>query len=136
MLPMFVLQQVILTLDVIPSGPPIHRLGPFALWFAYFAAYIEYKRWYTEEAQVIGFVLVYIAYGIHIIYTLQLLRLCAPSENPPVVAESPGASWWPGEWRLPTAFQHAIWLVAPPKQLQEGEHDITGELRAMQRGGP
>jgi len=135
-LPMFVLQQVILTLDIIPKGLPIHRLGPFALWFAYFAAAIEYKRWYTPEAQAVGFVLVYIAYAIHIIYTLQLLRLCAPSQNPPAVAETPGASWWPGEWRLPSAFQHAIWLVAPPKELQDGEHDITGELRAMQRDGP
>lgn len=135
-LPMFVLQQVILTLDIIPKGLPIERLGPFALWFAFAAAAIEYKRWYTEEAQFVGFVLVYIAYGIHIIYTLQLLRLCAPSEEAPEVAESPGASWWPGEWRLPSAFQHAIWLVAPPRQLQDGEHDIAGELRAMQRGGP
>jgi len=135
-LPMFVLQQVILTLDIIPDGLPIHRLGPFGLWFAYIAAAIEYKRWYTPEAQFVGFVLVYIAYAIHIIYTLQLLRICAPSETPPVVADSPGASWWPGEWRLPSAFQHAIWMVAPPKQLQDGEHDIAGELRDMQRGGP
>lgn len=42
---------MILTLDVIPTGLPIHRLGPFGLWFAYFAAAIEYKRWFTPEAQ-------------------------------------------------------------------------------------
>eukprot|EP00444_Apocalathium_aciculiferum_P048670 CAMPEP_0183505298 /NCGR_PEP_ID=MMETSP0371-20130417/6611_1 /TAXON_ID=268820 /ORGANISM="Peridinium aciculiferum, Strain PAER-2" /LENGTH=783 /DNA_ID=CAMNT_0025700973 /DNA_START=28 /DNA_END=2379 /DNA_ORIENTATION=- len=132
MLPMFVLQQVIMTLDIIPDGLPIHRLGPFALWFAYFAAVIEYKRWYDPWTQKFGFVLVYCAYAIHIIYTIQLYRLCRPSEEAPSVAESPGASWWPGEWRLPKAFQHAIWLVAPPKETNE--HDIVGELRDMQTG--
>mmetsp|Transcript_23774 Transcript_23774/g.67660 ORF Transcript_23774/g.67660 Transcript_23774/m.67660 type:complete len:818 (+) Transcript_23774:111-2564(+) len=134
MLSMFVLQQVILTLDVIPTGLPIHRLGPFGLWFAYFAAAIEYKRWFTQEAQAVGFVLVYIAYAIHIIYTVQLLRICAPAKDPPAVAESAGASWWPGEWQLPSAFQHAVWLVAPPKQLEDGQNDIVGELREAQTG--
>merc|ERR1719162_846444 len=36
-LPVFVLQQMILTLDIIPQGFPLHRIGPFGLWFAYFA---------------------------------------------------------------------------------------------------
>mmetsp|Transcript_39096 Transcript_39096/g.112361 ORF Transcript_39096/g.112361 Transcript_39096/m.112361 type:complete len:845 (+) Transcript_39096:93-2627(+) len=135
-LPMFVLQQVILTLDIVPSSFPIHRLGPCALWTAYIAAVIEYKRWYTPEAQVVGFVLVYVSYAIHIIYTLSLLRLCRPSDEAPAVAETPGASWWPGEWRLPSAFQHAIWLVAPPKKIEEGQVDIVGELRAAQRDAP
>mmetsp|Transcript_45439 Transcript_45439/g.98089 ORF Transcript_45439/g.98089 Transcript_45439/m.98089 type:complete len:824 (+) Transcript_45439:223-2694(+) len=135
MLPMFVLQQIILTLDIIPGGVPIHRVGPFGLWFAYFAAFIEYKRWFDAGSQGIGFVLVYICYAIHIVYTLALYRLCAPSEEAPAVACKPGASWWPAEWRLPLAFQHAIWLVAPPLELQEGENDIVGELRAAQ-GNP
>lgn len=131
---MFMLQQIILTLDIIPDGVPMHRLGPCALWFAYFAAVIEYKRWYDVEWQQVGFVLVYIAYFIHIVYTIQLYRLCRPSGEAPQVAETPGATWWPGEWKLPVAFQHSIWLVAPPKKLQEHEVDIVGELRAMQQG--
>jgi len=138
MLPMFVLQQVILTLDIKPGagGLPIHRLGPFGLWFAYFAAVCEYVRWYNPLVQAIGFVLVYCAYAIHIIYTVQLLRLCRPSEEAPDSAETPGAAWWPGEWRLPSAFSHALWFVAPPKELEPGLNDITAELRAEQRGGP
>lgn len=134
MIPMFVLQQIILTLDIVPKGPAIHRIGPFGLWFAFVAAAIEYKRWYTPGAQLVGFVLVYCAYLIHIIYTVQLYVLCRPSKEVPVVAESPGASWWPGEWRLPTAFQHTIWLVAPPKKLESGLHDVAGELRQLQEG--
>mmetsp|Transcript_41877 Transcript_41877/g.132399 ORF Transcript_41877/g.132399 Transcript_41877/m.132399 type:complete len:832 (-) Transcript_41877:265-2760(-) len=136
MLPMFVLQQVILTLDIAPGGMPIQRLGPCSLWFAYFAAICESVRWYNPQVQAVGFVLVYCAYAIHIVYTVQLLRLCAPSEEAPAIAESPGASWWPGEWRLPSAFQHAICLLAPPKELAPGVTDIAGELRAEQSGGP
>jgi len=129
---MFVLQQIILTLDIIPDHIPFHRIGPFGLWFAYVAAAIEYKRWYSADVQAFGFFLVYCAYFIHIFYTLSLLWLCAPASTPPAVAETPGASWWPGEWRLPSAFKHAIWLVAPPKQLQDNETDIVGELRQAQ----
>lgn len=134
LLPMFVLQQIILTLDITPMGFPVHRIGPCALWFAYVAGAIEYKRWFTPGAQTLGFFLVYCAYAIHIIYTLSLIHLCAPSKDPPAVADTPGASWWPSEWLLPTAFQHAIWLVAPPKELEKGQVDIAGELRDQQRG--
>lgn len=133
-LQMFMLQQIILTLDIVPMGFPVHRIGPFSFWFAYFAAAIEYKRWYTPESQQVGFVLVWGAYIIEIIYTYWLLRICAPSKDPPPVAESPGAAWWPEKWCLPTNFQHAIWLVAPPKKLGKGLGDIAGELRSAQLG--
>mmetsp|Transcript_92069 Transcript_92069/g.192500 ORF Transcript_92069/g.192500 Transcript_92069/m.192500 type:complete len:824 (-) Transcript_92069:242-2713(-) len=129
MLPMFVLMQVILTLDIFPKGIPVHRLGPFALWFAYFGAICEYVRWYDPTVQKFGFILVYVAYALEIIYTISLFLLCRPSDEAPAVAETPGAAWWPGEWRLPTAFAHATWLVAPPKELREGDVDIVGELR-------
>merc|ERR1719491_1328801 len=69
-LQMFSLQQIILTLDIVPMAIPVHRIGPFALWFAYFACAIEYKRWFTPGAQQVGFVLVFIAYIIQIVYTL------------------------------------------------------------------
>merc|ERR1719264_954250 len=35
-LQMFALQQIILTLDIVPMGLPLHRLGPFSFWFAFF----------------------------------------------------------------------------------------------------
>lgn len=135
LLPTFVLQQVILTLDVIPCTIPAHRVGPFGLLFAYIASFIEYRRWFSPEWQAFGFFCVYLAYACHIIFVLSMLKLCAPAAEAPEVAESPGASWWPGEWRLPTAFQHAIWLVAPPRDLPAGQVDVVGELRDAQRGG-
>jgi len=137
-LPMFTLQQIILTLDIIPGKGeiPLQRIGPFALWFAYVAACLEYKRWYTPEGMAASFVLVYITYAIHVVYTIQLLRLCSPDmTKPPEPAEAPGASWWPASWSLPSAFQHAIWLVAPPQHLEPGQTDIVGEIRAASRSG-
>mmetsp|Transcript_120561 Transcript_120561/g.257463 ORF Transcript_120561/g.257463 Transcript_120561/m.257463 type:complete len:868 (-) Transcript_120561:72-2675(-) len=129
---MTTLQQIILTMDILPSAGeiPLHRLGPLAPWFAYVAIAIEYKRWYTVGASNVCVVLVYLAYAMHIIYTVQLLWLCSPdAKKPPEPAEAAGAAWWPGTWRLPSSFQHAIWLVAPPRSLDEF-NDIVGEQRA------
>mmetsp|Transcript_23543 Transcript_23543/g.52110 ORF Transcript_23543/g.52110 Transcript_23543/m.52110 type:complete len:882 (+) Transcript_23543:119-2764(+) len=130
--PLVVIQQIILTLDIVPGHTdiPWHRLGPLAPIFAYFGMYIEYKRWYTTDAAAIGVALVILTYILHIIYTLQLLKICAPSTTPPAPADAPGAAWWPANWRLPAAFQHAVWLVAPPKHLDPDQNDLAGEIRA------
>jgi len=131
---MFVLQQIIITLDVIPKGMPLYRLGPFSFFTAFVGCAIEYQRWFTPGAQAFGFVMVWISYALEIIYTIALFQICAPSDDPPPVAESAGAAWWPSEWCLPSQFQHAMWLVAPPKELEPGLNDITLELRDAQRG--
>lgn len=126
-----VLQNIVLTLDIVPNSWEAYmiRIGPFGPWFAYVATAIEYKKWYSPGVQAFGFFLVYCTYAIHIIYTILLIRLCAPSDQAPDSAETPGASWWPQEWQLPSAFQHAIWLVAPPKKRAQGEIDIVEQLR-------
>eukprot|EP00929_Paragymnodinium_shiwhaense_P030941 TRINITY_DN17437_c0_g1_i1.p1 TRINITY_DN17437_c0_g1~~TRINITY_DN17437_c0_g1_i1.p1 ORF type:complete len:973 (+),score=208.63 TRINITY_DN17437_c0_g1_i1:370-2919(+) len=136
--PLSVLQQLVLTLDVIPIKGEmlpfnLARIGPFAQFFALFAMGIEYKRWYSAETQRLGYVLVYIAYIIHIIYTLQLLKLCWPTDRVPAPQETPGAAWWPSHWQLPAAFHHAVWLVAPPMELEPGQHDLVGEMREAGR---
>lgn len=135
--PISVLQQIILTLDIlVPKGQvPVHRIGPVAQIVAYVAAAIEYRRWYSSSWATVSYILVYLAYGIHIIYTISLLVLCAPDINPPPRAEVPSKSWWPQEWRLPTAFQHACWLMAPPRKLEEGQHDLAGEMRDAAHSG-
>lgn len=46
----------------------------------------------------------------------------------------PTASWWPATWRLPSAFAHAIWLVAPPRNLEAGQVDLVGEMREASKG--
>ena len=69
------------------------------------------------------------------IYTVQLLRICAPDFSAPDQAEVPAGTWWPGQWRLPKAFKHAVWLVAPPRHLETGQNDLVGEMRKASEGG-
>ncbi|CAE8602244.1 unnamed protein product [Polarella glacialis] len=136
-IPFFVLQQIILTLDIMPSQVtiPLHRLGPFAQLFAYPAVCIEYRRYYDADVAFIGYILVYLAYACQLIYTIQLLIICAPDYGaPPEMAEVPSSSWWPSAWRLPRAFKHATHLVAPPRNLEPGQTDLAGEMRAAAKG--
>ena len=66
---------------------------------------------------------------------MQLLRICAPDFSAPDQAEVPAGTWWPGQWRLPKAFKHAVWLVAPPRHLEPGQNDLVGEMRKASEGG-
>mmetsp|Transcript_46174 Transcript_46174/g.86129 ORF Transcript_46174/g.86129 Transcript_46174/m.86129 type:complete len:722 (+) Transcript_46174:2-2167(+) len=131
------LQHILLTLDIMPGQVdfPLQRLGPFAQLIAWVAMAIEYKTYYDEGTAFVGYVLVYCAYACHIIYTIQLLRICAPDFSAPDQAEVPAGTWWPGQWRLPKAFKHAVWLVAPPRHLEPGQTDLVGEMRKASEGG-
>lgn len=136
-LPLSVLQHIILTLDIMPNRCDVSlvRVGPFAQFFAYIALCIEYQRYYDPAVQAFGFACVYAAYLCHIVYTCQLLVICAPDfSSPPDAAEVPAGSWWPRAWSLPAAFKHAVWLVAPPHQLEPGQVDLAGEMRASAFG--
>eukprot|EP00931_Biecheleriopsis_adriatica_P064086 TRINITY_DN3893_c0_g1_i1.p1 TRINITY_DN3893_c0_g1~~TRINITY_DN3893_c0_g1_i1.p1 ORF type:complete len:869 (-),score=173.57 TRINITY_DN3893_c0_g1_i1:165-2771(-) len=136
-MPTCVLQQIILTLDIMPGSTdiPLQRLGPFAQIVAWWAMAIEYQPYYNSGQAAIGYILVYVAYAFHIIYTIQLLRICAPDVAAPEMAEVPQGTWWPMAWRLPKAFKHAIWLVAPPRHLEPGQNDLVGEMRKASEGG-
>lgn len=127
-----VTQQIIITLDVkpVPGQFPLERIGPLAQFFGFIAACIEYQRWYSDEALSFCFAFVYIAHFIHIIYTVQLLMICRPTFDKPPTPQEGSHAWWPGEWTLPAAFSHAVWLVAPPKELEPHLNDLAGELRA------
>lgn len=134
-LPVTVLQQLILTLDICPApltdpyGFPFHRIVSLAPWFAYIAAALEYKRWYSNAGLAWSAFFVIAAYIVQILYTLQLLRICAPDTKAPEKADAPGSAWWPAEWCIPSSFQHSIWLVAPPRSLAKGLNDLVGEMR-------
>jgi hypothetical protein len=132
--PLFVAQNVLITLDIVTPrsecGFPWQRLGPLGLLFALVGQVLEYKRWYTDSGIYLTGFFVFAAYICHIVYTAQLIRLCSPTwDKIAVVHESPGAAWWPSQWRIPSAWSHAVWMVAPPKEKAAGENDIVDELR-------
>lgn len=136
-IPTCVLQHILLTLDIMPGqlNFSLQRLGPFAQIVAWVALAIEYTPYYDPSTAAIGYILVYVAHGFHIIYTIQLLRICAPDFSAPDQAEVPQGTWWPGQWRLPKAFKHTVWLVAPPRHLEPGQNDLVGEMRKASEGG-
>jgi hypothetical protein len=128
--PLFVAQNVLLTLDIHAKGIPWHRLGPIGLLTAYVAQTLEYVRWFSDVNLYLSAIFVFATYFMTIIYTVQLYKLAAPSWDSMADAhESPSAAWWPAHWRIPTAWAHSVWLVAPPKERAFGEHDIVDELR-------
>eukprot|EP00438_Fugacium_kawagutii_P034682 Skav219069 [mRNA] locus=scaffold1033:169325:185530:- [translate_table: standard] len=86
--------HILLTLDIMPgqlnfslplgltSWGGAQRLGPFAQIVAWIALGIEYQPYYDPSSAAFGYVLVYI-------YTIQLLRICAPDFSAPDQAEVP-----------------------------------------------
>lgn len=119
-IPTCVLQHILLTLDIMPGqlNFSLQRLGPFAQIVAWIALAIEYQPYYDPGTAAIGYVLVYVAYTFHIIYTIQLLRICAPDFSALDQAEVP-----------------QVWLVAPPRHLEPGQNDLVGEMRKTSEGG-
>lgn len=131
--PLFVAQNALITLDIVTPRTdcfPWHRVGPLGLLFGLVGQILEYKRWFTDSGIYLSAIFVFLAYFCHIAYTCQLLRLCSPDwDKIAEVHESPGAAWWPSQWRIPSAWSHAVWLVAPPKERANGENDLVDELR-------
>lgn len=130
---LFSCEQLILTLDILPrSGRmPLYRIGAFAPLLAYIALFLEYRRWFSKTWEMVCTVLVYAAHGLSMMQTFEAMRLVTPDRhNPPSAAEVPGAPWWPSSWKLPNAFHHSVWLVAPPRNLEPGMVDLPGEMRA------
>jgi len=41
-----------------------------------------------------------------------------------------GKPWWPKEWYLPTAFHHALYVVAPPRHADPGQTCLQQEMKA------
>mmetsp|Transcript_68341 Transcript_68341/g.163969 ORF Transcript_68341/g.163969 Transcript_68341/m.163969 type:complete len:848 (-) Transcript_68341:92-2635(-) len=131
----WVVQMVILTLDIIPKKNelPVHWLGPLGPPLAFLAcACGEYNRFYSPGGLYFSFILVFFIYGFHIAYVIWLIRLCRPDmDKPPEAAEVPNRSWWPASWRLPEAWLHSVWVVPPPRNLLEGQTDLPGEMREV-----
>merc|ERR1719456_1444939 len=42
-----------------------------------------------------------------------------------------GNNWWPVGWKVPAAFQHVFYFVAPPPRIavEKGQFDVVRELK-------
>merc|ERR1711957_944335 len=62
-------------------------------------------------------------------YTFRLLDLAWPHVYRDTdMPDEPGKSWWPITWKLPPAFQGQMWMIAPPKKLEQGQHCLINEM--------
>lgn len=136
-LPVSVLQHILIYIEIIPAEGDfaLQHIGPFAQYFAYIAAALEYRPYFDQDAATAGYILVYFAYAFHIIFTLQLINLCSPDyTKPPEPTEAIASAWWPSSWRLPSHFAHSVFLVAPPRHIEPCQTDLVGEMRHVSRG--
>jgi hypothetical protein len=72
----------------------------------------------------------FICYIVYLLWALRMYDLCCPATALEPMQESAGKPWWPEGWSLPLAFQHTLYLVAPPKYLEPGESCLWQEMKA------
>jgi hypothetical protein len=86
----------------------------------------EYRSGWVVFVWIVSFLL----YFTYWLWSLRMYDLCRPSKALEAPDKKAGAPWWPGEWQLPVSFQHALYLVAPPKFLEPGESCLWQEMKA------
>ncbi|CAE8711718.1 unnamed protein product [Polarella glacialis] len=142
-LPMMFLcgQVLILRLDIVKGGG--NHVLPHAEWFGHVAPYfaiigttLEYRYLYSDAAVKVTYVVVFLAYVGHFIMAFRFLDLAWPDYKPlSDMPDEAGKVWWPSHWTVPSAFGRNLWLLAPPKKLEPGEHDLLQEMQSLQASG-
>ncbi|CAK0840836.1 unnamed protein product, partial [Prorocentrum cordatum] len=72
---------------------------------------------------------VFVSYIMQLVYTMRLLWILQPEKKGVDPDDGVGESWLPANWKLPTRFQHVLYVVTPPTQLKPGLNDIVREIK-------
>eukprot|EP00928_Gymnodinium_smaydae_P082746 TRINITY_DN6603_c0_g2_i1.p1 TRINITY_DN6603_c0_g2~~TRINITY_DN6603_c0_g2_i1.p1 ORF type:complete len:878 (-),score=110.49 TRINITY_DN6603_c0_g2_i1:210-2588(-) len=124
--------------DVKTSGRfnyPIEYFAPLTPLLTVLGMSLEYSI--IEPNNGLKAVIYIIAWTCYIIHFLWALRMCdlAVPEIRQERREAATQPWWPQEWPIPTAFMHAQYLIAPPRQVEEGQSDLLQEMKAYKQDG-
>uniref|UniRef100_A0A7S1QK45 Uncharacterized protein n=1 Tax=Alexandrium catenella TaxID=2925 RepID=A0A7S1QK45_ALECA len=136
-----VAQALILRLDILQNNgqkflPNVEFLGHIAPYFAIVATTLEFKFWYSPTSVDLTWVFVGLAFFSHMMMALRFLDLAWPDTEREVdMPEQATRQWWPASWKVPSAFTKALWVLAPPKKLEPGQHDLMHEMDDLKRGG-
>eukprot|EP00933_Yihiella_yeosuensis_P028916 TRINITY_DN22689_c0_g1_i1.p1 TRINITY_DN22689_c0_g1~~TRINITY_DN22689_c0_g1_i1.p1 ORF type:complete len:1078 (-),score=278.74 TRINITY_DN22689_c0_g1_i1:342-3575(-) len=138
-LPMLFLiaQALILRLDIVQSNgnhvlPHAEWAGHIAPYFAIAACTLEFRYTYSHSAVVCTWALVFLCYFGHMLLACRMLDLAWPDwARTDDLPDEPGRGWWPSSWKIPSAFGKNLWLIAPPKKLEPGQHDLLHEMDAL-----
>eukprot|EP00929_Paragymnodinium_shiwhaense_P053284 TRINITY_DN26668_c0_g1_i1.p1 TRINITY_DN26668_c0_g1~~TRINITY_DN26668_c0_g1_i1.p1 ORF type:complete len:839 (-),score=221.38 TRINITY_DN26668_c0_g1_i1:81-2597(-) len=76
----------------------------------------------------------WVAYAIHLAFAIRLYDLAVPTLNPEI-KDTSAVPWWPSDWYVPAGFQHALFLIAPPKHVEPGQTCLQQEMKAAKKGG-
>lgn len=91
---------------------------------------LDFQVQYDPMAIALCWIFVFIAYVLQLIYNLRLLEIVLPDEAFAGLEERLGAAYLPDGWnKVPSAFYHVLYFVAPPTKLQPGQHDIVREIK-------
>jgi len=142
-LPMLFLtaQALILRLDILQNNgqkrlPNVEILGHIAPYFAIVGTTLEFKFWYSLTSVHLTWVFVCLAFFGHFMMALRMLDLAWPdTERERDMPEEPTRQWWPASWKVPSGFTKALWILAPPKKLEPGQHCLMHEMDDLKKGG-
>lgn len=112
--------------------PYCEWLGPFAVLPAAIAMSLDFRVEFNKGAIILCYILQFLSYGLQTAYTVRLLELVLPEGVR--IDQKLGWPWWPESWAVPEAFQHVLYLVAPPHRLMPGQHDLVREVKKGDRG--
>ena len=130
-------QVLILRLDIVRSSgnhmlPNAEWLGHVAPYFAVAATTLEYRYLYSPTLVILTWVCVFLCYFGHFVMALRFLDLAWPDWSRQTdLPDEAGKAWWPSHWKIPSAFRNALWLLAPPKKLEPGQHDLLHEAEGF-----
>jgi len=131
------LMALLLRFDIVPANPnkkeyltKCEYLGPLAVLPAAIGMSLDFKVEFDPTSVAFCWIMIFIAYFMQLIYSLRMLEVCLPDEDFAGLAERLGSTVLPQGWRkVPSAFQHVWYFVAPPSKLQPGQHDIVREIK-------
>jgi len=130
-------QVLILRLDVVRTSgnhmlPHAEWLGHLAPYLAVTATTLEYRHLYSPTVVIVTWIFVFLTYFAHFVMALRFLDLAWPDWNRAIdMPDEPGKPWWPSSWKVPSAFRNSLWLLAPPKKLEPGQHDLLHEAEGL-----
>jgi len=133
-------QALILRLDILRAKgqqllPHLEWLGHLAPYSAIVATTLDYRWWYSSAQQSITWIFVMLAFLGHFLLAMRMLDLAWPQTmREGDMPDEPGKAWWPNSWKVPSAFTKALWILAPPKELEKGQHDLVQEMETLRQG--
>jgi hypothetical protein len=120
--------------DGFTKGFPVEHVAPWMPMLTVFGLSLDYSIIEPNNGtKAFIYVVAWIVYAVHFAFALRLYDAAIPKKQEEM-PDMAGQPWWPGDWWTPPAFQHALNLLAPPKQTLPGQTCLQQEMFAAKKG--